>query len=143
MTASVCWTSTACERAATRPISCERGRRRSRNECGRSNPLVVSAIPAQQLVAAGESVVDVPAGVVDTHTSVGIRSGTEERPEQCPIGRDRRASNRGLTHVNLDDHAQVLKLLAKRHRVLARRAETASRLLVLLTDSNPAAWRRE
>ena len=52
---------------------------------------------AQQLVAAGESVVDVPAGVVDTHTSVGIRSGTEERPEQRTMGRDRHATQPG-TH---------------------------------------------
>ena len=44
---------------------------------------------AQQLVAAGESVVDVPA-VLSTRTrSVGIRSGAEERPERRPIGCDR------------------------------------------------------
>jgi transposase len=46
--------------------------------------------------------------------------------------------NRGLTRVGLDDHAQVLKMLAKRHRDLAQsRAETASRLHALLTELQP------
>ena len=60
--------------------------------------------------------------------------------ESSWLGRQvvRNQRNRGLTRVCLDDHAQVLRLLAKRHRDLAQsRAETASRLHALLMELQP------
>ena len=93
---------------------------------------------AQQLVAAGESVVDVPA-VLSTRTRL-LGSGRAQKndPNAARSVAIAALRNRGLARVDLDDHAQVLRLLAKRHRDLAQsRAETASRLHALLMDLQP------
>jgi transposase len=93
---------------------------------------------AQQLVAAGESVVDVPA-VLSTRTRL-LGSGRAQKndPNDARSVAIAALRNRGLTRVCLDDHAQVLRLLAKRHRDLAQsRAETASRLHALLMELQP------
>ena len=62
----------------------------SRIECGRSSPPVGSATSlAQQLVAAGETVVRRAGGAVDTNPPVGVGPVAEERPERRPLGGDR------------------------------------------------------
>jgi transposase len=70
---------------------------------------------AQQLVASGESVVDVPA-VLSTRTRL-LGSGRAQKndPNDARSVAIAALRNRGLTRVCLDDHAQVLRLLAKRH----------------------------
>ena len=93
---------------------------------------------AQQLVAVGESVVDVPA-VLSTRTRL-LGSGRAQKndPNDARSVAIAALRNDGLTRVRLDDHAQVLKLLAKRHRDLAQsRVETASRLHALLMELQP------
>ena len=93
---------------------------------------------AQQLVAAGETVVDVPA-VLSTRTRL-LGSGKVQKndPNDARSVAIAALHNYALARVRLDDHAQVLKLLAKRHRDLARsRAMTACRLHALLMELQP------
>ena len=93
---------------------------------------------AQQLVAAGESVVDVPAVLSTRARLLGSGRAQKNDPNDARSVAIAALRNRGLTRVRLDDHAQVLRLLAKRHRDLAQsRAETASRLHALLMEPQP------
>ena len=73
---------------------------------------------AQQLVAAGETVVDVPA-VLSTRTRL-LGSGKAQKNDPNDARSVAIAALRtdGLACVSVDEHAQVLKLLSKRHRDL-------------------------
>ncbi|MGB7880281.1 MAG: transposase [Ilumatobacteraceae bacterium] len=52
--------------------------------------------------------------------------------------------NNALGRVGVDDHAQVLKLLVKRHRDLGRlRSRAACRLHVLLMELHPGGMAKE
>ena len=75
---------------------------------------------AQQLVAAGETVVDVPA-VMSTRTRL-LGSGKAQKNDPNDARSVAIAALRTTRWVGcvLDDHAQVLKLLVKRHRDLGR-----------------------
>ena len=93
---------------------------------------------AQQLVAAGESVVDVPA-VLSTRTRL-LGSGRAQKNDPNDARSVAIAALRtdGLARVSVDEHAQVLKLLAKRHRDLGRlRGQAACRLHALLMELQP------
>ena len=93
---------------------------------------------AQQLVAAGETVVDVPA-VLSTRTRL-LGSGRAQKNDLNDARSVAIAALRtdGLARVIADDHAQVLKLLAKRHRDLGRlRGQAACRLHALLMELEP------
>jgi transposase len=93
---------------------------------------------AQQLVAAGETVVDVPA-VLSTRTRL-LGSGRAQKNDPNDARSVAIAALRtdGLARVSPDQHPQVLKLLAKRHRDLARlRGQVACRLHALLMELEP------
>ena len=93
---------------------------------------------AQQLVAAGETVVDVPA-VLSTRTRL-LGSGKAQKNDPNDARSVAIAALRtdGLARVAVDEHAQVLKLLAKRHRDLGRlRGQAACRLHALLMELSP------
>ncbi len=93
----------------------------------------VGALLAQQLVAAGESVVDVPAAL-----SARVRildSGCNDKTDAHDA---RSAAIVGLRHANLrtvvvDDHVQVSRLLAQRHhQLIAARTRAICRLHTIL-----------
>jgi transposase len=93
---------------------------------------------SQQLVAAGEEVVDVPAvlaarvRVLDTHRS---QKNDPNDARSVAVA----ALRAGRLHVvRPDDHARVLRLLAKRHRDLGRQKNKAAcRVHALLLDLIP------
>lgn len=93
---------------------------------------------AQQLVAAGETVVDVPP-VLSTRTRLlGSGKGQKNDPNDARSVAITALRHTGLGRVTADDHAQALKLLAKRHRDLGRaKNKTACRLHSLLTELSP------
>jgi len=93
---------------------------------------------AQQLVATGETVVDVPP-VLSTRTRL-LGSGKAQKNDPNDARSVAIAALRtdGLARVRCDDHAQVLKLLAKRHRDMGRlRGQAACRLHALLMELEP------
>ena len=99
---------------------------------------------AQQLVAAGEIVVDVPA-VLSTRTRL-LGSGRAQKndPNDARSVAIAALRNNQLCCVGLDDHARVLKLLAKRHRDLGRLKSKAScRLHALLMELEPGGMAKE
>jgi transposase len=99
---------------------------------------------AQQLVAAGESVVDVPA-VLSTRTRL-LGSGRAQKndPNDARSVAITALRNDELSRVSVDNHAQVLKLLVKRHRDLGRlRSKAACRLHVLLMELHPGGMAKE
>ncbi len=93
---------------------------------------------AQQLVAAGETVVDVPA-VLSTRTRLlGSGKAQKNDPNDARSVAIAALRTAGLARVIADEHAQVLKLLAKRHRDLGRlRGQAACRLHALLMELEP------
>ncbi len=99
---------------------------------------------AQQLVAAGETVVDVPA-VLSTRTRL-LSSGRAQKndPNDARSVAITALHNTGLRRVTVDEHAQVLKLLAKRHRDLGRlKSKAACRLHALLMELLPGGMAKE
>jgi len=93
---------------------------------------------AQQLVAAGETVIDVPP-VMSTRTRL-LGSGRSQKndPNDARSVAIAALRNDGLGRVVLDDHARVLKLLVKRHRDLGRlKNKSACRLHALLMELEP------
>lgn len=93
---------------------------------------------AQQLVAAGETVVDVPP-VLSTRTRLlGSGRGQKNDPNDARSVAITALRHTTLGRVTPDDHAQALKLLAKRHRDLGRlKNKTACRLHSLLAELSP------
>lgn len=99
---------------------------------------------AQQLVAAGEVVVDVPA-VMSTRTRL-LGSGRTQKndPNDARSVAIAALRNDALGRVVLDDHARVLKLLVKRHRDLGRsKSRAACRLHALLMELEPGGMAKE
>jgi transposase len=99
---------------------------------------------AQQLVAAGETVVDVPP-VMSTRTRL-LGSGRSQKndPNDARSVAVTALRNDGLGRVVLDDHARVLKLLVKRHRDLGRlKNKSSCRLHALLMELEPGGMAKE
>jgi transposase len=93
---------------------------------------------AQQLVAAGEDVVDVPPVRASRVRVLG--SGRSQKNDRNDARSVAIAALRAddLATVRADDHARVLKLLSKRHRDLGRLKNKAScRLHALLLEMVP------
>ena len=99
---------------------------------------------AQQLVAAGEVVVDVPP-VLSTRTRLlGSGKGQKNDPNDARSVAIAALRHDGLGRVVLDDHARVLKLLVKRHRDLGRsKSRAACRLHALLMELEPGGMAKE
>jgi transposase len=99
---------------------------------------------AQQLVAAGETVVDVPAVLSRRTRLLGSGKSQKNDPNDARSVAIAALRNDGLRRVRGDDHPQVLKLLAKRHRDLARQKSQAScRLHALLMELAPGGMAKE
>jgi transposase len=103
----------------------------------------LGALLAQQLVAAGETVVDVPAKL-----SARVRSLDNECADKNDTHDARSAAivgmhNRRLVQVAPENHAMVLRMLAKRHHDLsARRTQSVCRLHALLATMTPGGLPR-
>jgi transposase len=103
----------------------------------------LGALVAQQLVAAGETVVDVPAKL-----SARVRSLDNECADKNDTHDARSAAivgmhNRRLVQVAPENHAMVLRMLAKRHHDLtARRTQSICRLHALLVMMVPGGLPR-
>jgi hypothetical protein len=98
----------------------------------------LGALLAQQLVAAGETVVDVPAKL-----SARLRTLDNERSDKDDSHDARSAAivgmyNPRLLHVAPEDHVMVLRMLAKRHHDLqGRRTQSICRLHAVLVTMVP------
>ncbi|MBA3360636.1 MAG: transposase [Acidimicrobiia bacterium] len=75
---------------------------------------------SQQLVAAGERVVDVPPMMASRVRVLGSGKSQKTDPNDARSVAVAALRHPGLTMVRADDHARVLGLLAKRHRDVAR-----------------------
>jgi transposase len=103
----------------------------------------LGALLAQQLVAAGETVVDVPAKL-----SARVRSLDNECADKNDTHDARSAAivgmhNRRLVQIVPENHAMVLRMLAKRHHDLtARRTQSICRLHAVLATITPGGLPR-
>ena len=104
----------------------------------------VGYLLAQQLVAAGERVVDVPATLAARVRVLGSgRSNKNDANDGYSIAVAALHAPR-LERVAPADHANVLRLLAKRNRELgSARTRTACRLHALLVDLVPGGMSKE
>jgi len=90
---------------------------------------------AQQLVAAGETVVDVPATLAARVRLLGSSKAAKNDPNDALSTAIAGLRHRELRPVVADDHAAVLRLLADRHHdLVALRTQTACRLHVVLRE---------
>ncbi len=93
---------------------------------------------AQQLVAAGEHVVDVPATLSARVRLLGSSKASKNDPNDALSTAIAGLRNRDLRTVGVEDHTAVLRLLADRHRDLtALRTQAACRLHVALRELIP------
>jgi len=93
---------------------------------------------SQQLVAAGETVLNVPATLAARVRVLGTGRSNKNDPNDARSVAIAALRAPGLAAVRPADHASVLRLLAKRHTQLtSSRTRTACRLHALLTDLIP------
>ena len=93
---------------------------------------------SQQLVAAGEEVVDVPAVLAARVRVLDTQRSQKNDPNDARSVAVAALRATRLHVVRPDDHARVLRLLAKRHRDLGRQKNKAAcRLHALLLDLIP------
>ena len=99
---------------------------------------------AQQLVAADETVIDVPAALSTRTRLLGSGRAQKNDPNDARSVAITAMRPHGLQRVSADRHAQVLKLLAKRHRDLGQlKSEAACRLHALLMELLPGGMAKE
>jgi transposase len=99
---------------------------------------------AQQLVAAGETVIDVPAALSTRTRLLGSGRAQKNDPNDARSVAITAMRVDGLQRVTADEHAQVLKLLAKRHRDLGQlKSKAACRLHALLMELLPGGMAKE
>lgn len=90
---------------------------------------------AQQLVTAGETVVDVPATLAARVRLLGSTKAAKNDPNDALSTAVAGLRHRDLRPVVADDHAAVLRMLADRHKdLVALRTQTACRLHVALRE---------
>lgn len=90
---------------------------------------------SQQLVAAGETVFDVPPLLASRVRVLGSGRSQKNDPNDARAVAIAAMRSDRLTQVVADDHAQVLRLLVKRHRDTAQlRAKQIVRLSALITE---------
>ncbi len=93
---------------------------------------------AQQLVAAGETVFDVPPVLASRVRVLGSGRSQKNDPNDARSVAIAALRSDRLAQVRPDDHARVLRLLAKRHRDMARlRNKHCNRLHALLLELVP------
>jgi transposase len=99
---------------------------------------------AQQLVAAGEAVLDVPAKLTARARLLGAGSARKTDPADAASAAAVAIHNRRLRQVTAEDPTMVLRLLTERRGdLVAERTRTLSRLHVLLRDLHPGGAKRE
>jgi transposase len=97
---------------------------------------------AQQLVGAGETVFDVPPMLASRVRVLGSGRSNKNDPNDARSVAIAALRSDRLTQVVPDDHAQVLRLLVKRHRDNAQfRARQIVRLSALLCELEPGGTR--
>jgi len=97
---------------------------------------------SQQLVAAGETVFDVPPVLASRVRVLGSGRSQKNDPNDARSVAIAALRSDRLTRVVPDDHAQVLRLLVKRHRDNAKlRARQIVRLSALLCELQPGGTR--
>lgn len=90
---------------------------------------------AQQLVAAGETVVDVPPTLAARARLLGSGRSQKNDPNDARSVAIAALRSDRLARVSVDDHGTVLRLLVKRHRDTAQlRAKQIVRVSALLTE---------
>lgn len=90
---------------------------------------------SQQLVAAGERVLDVPPMMASRVRVLGSGKSQKNDPNDARSVAIAALRHSGLATVEADDHTRVLGLLAKRHRDVARlKNKAACRLHALLLE---------
>ena len=93
---------------------------------------------AQQLVAAGETVFDVPPVLASRVRVLGSGRSQKNDPNDARSVAIAALRSDRLAQVRPNDHTRVLRLLAKRHRDMARlRNKHCSRLHALLLELSP------
>ncbi len=93
---------------------------------------------AQQLVAAGESVVDVPPTLAAKVRLLGSTKASKNDPNDALATAIAGMRHCGLRTVTTDDHVAVVRLLVDRHQALtSSRTQAACRLHVLLRELIP------
>jgi len=99
---------------------------------------------AQQLVAAGETVLDVPAKLTARARLLGTGSARKTDAADAASAAAVAIHNRQLRQVTAEDPTVVLRLLTERRDdLVAERTRTLSRLHVLLRDLHPGGAARE
>ncbi len=99
---------------------------------------------AQQLIAAGETVFDVPPLLASRVRLLGSGHSQKNDPNDARSVAIAALRSDRLAQVRPDDHTQVLRMLAKRHRDMARlRNKHCSRLHALLLELEPGGIRSE
>ena len=99
---------------------------------------------AQQLVAAGEQVLDVPPKLAARVRLLQAGDTNKNDPNDALSVAVAALRSKARRDVAADDHAAVLKVWAKRHRDLARaRNQAACRLHAVLCDLVPGGHSRE
>jgi transposase len=89
---------------------------------------------SQQLVAAGERVIDVPATMASRVRLLGSGKSQKTDPNDARSVAIAALRHPGLTIVRADDHARVSGLLARRHRDIARMKNKVACLHALLME---------
>jgi transposase len=98
---------------------------------------------SQQLVAAGERVIDVPAMMASRVRLLGSGKSQKTDPDARSVAVTALRQS-GLAIVQVDDHVRALGLLAKRHRDVARmKNKVACRLHALLMELAPGGLASE
>jgi transposase len=99
---------------------------------------------SQQLVGAGERVIDVPAMMASRVRLLGSGRSQKNDPNDARSVAIAALRHPSLAVVSVDDHTRVLGLLAKRHRDVARlKNKAACRLHALLVELTPGGLSTE
>jgi transposase len=99
---------------------------------------------AQQLVEAGEHVLDVPATLAARVRTLDTRRSNKNDPNDARSVAIAALRSPGLFTVRVADHSEVLRLLAKRNYDLGRlRAKAVCRLHAALADLRPGGISKE
>ena len=130
---------------APRSTSCWRGPSRSRRGCGRSRARTGWAtLLAQQLVAAGEHVVNVPATLACADPGAARPVVEQDRPERRASVAVTALRTTGLRQVRPVGHSEVLRVLAKRNTDIGdHRTRVVCRIHALLLELDPGGIAKE
>jgi hypothetical protein len=97
---------------------------------------------AQQLVAAGERVLDIQPKLAARVRVLEAGNTSKNDPNDALSVAVAALRSRACREVTADDHAAVLQMRSRRHRDLGRaRNQAARRLHAVLRRWSPAAWR--